>query len=560
MSLTEEQKIKRIFSLKGIIMSRWFLILGLALVGVVQRIAGVGVTSLTPTRLIVLASLPIIYNALFALYIRRPPQQINERSIRILSLLQVFIDQAMITAIVYYTGGVESINFIVYFFPLLAATILFTDIEVIILSLVNILMYIALVVMEYVEIISHHSRYLHNPNIFQNFEATLLNVTTIALMMLLLALLAAFVNRILHEREVEILVERDKVRSILNSLEDGIIMLDTQNRILSINPPALTILRLYKDQEHLVLDKNHFPKPFHQLITAILDQPSSKRLGQEVLIPEGEDNSYIQVDSIPMYGTDGKIISWVKVVKDITRERELDEVKSDFISVAAHQLRTPLAGLKWFFQLMIDGDAGKISEEQKKLLIEADEQNKRVIDIINNLLDVSDVEGEHSQYEFKNEDFSAVVEEIIRTSKRDTEQKHIQLDFQKSCPKMPHIMIDKIKLRMALQNLVDNAIKYSSEGSTIFMRTWVKHGRLLFSIQDQGMGIPKKEQSKIFSKFFRASNAKAKVSTGSGLGLYIVKKMIQKHRGQVWFESKLGQGTTFFVSLPIPRKYLQQLK
>lgn len=556
MSFTEEQKAKRIISLRGIILSRWFLILGLGIVGVIQRLAGVGVTSLTIDRLIVLVILPIIYNLGFSIYIRKPNATLSDRSLKLISLLQIVVDQLMITFLIYYTGGVESVTFIVYLFPLLAATILFSDIEIIFLSLLTIGIYTGIITLEYHGFIAHFARYHHDSGIYRNFDATLLNTMTIDLLILLLALLAAFVNRILHDRELDITIERDKVRSILNSLEEGIIMIDTQKRVLSLNPPALALLRLYDDFSKPMLEKADFPKSFSGLLDVILSQPNKKELGHEVTVTEGDTKSYFRVDSIPILGTTGEVLSWVKVVKDITREKELDQVKSDFISVAAHQLRTPLAGLKWFFRIMSDGDAGTVTKKQAELLEQAYQKSNQIIDIVNNLLDVSEIEEGHSKYAFTEEDVIKIVEEVVQLTRDDAQRKKINLVYHIPVGKNPPISVDKPKIRMAIQNLVDNAIKYSPENSTVTITVEYKHDRCLMSIQDQGIGISKKEQSKIFSKFFRATNAKEKESNGSGLGLYIVKNLIQKHRGQIWFESKVNHGTTFYISLPVPRKYV----
>ncbi|MBI2410824.1 MAG: GHKL domain-containing protein [Candidatus Kerfeldbacteria bacterium] len=555
MSFTEEQKIKRIHAIKGIILSRWFLILGLALVGVVQRIAGVGVSSLTVMRLMVLVILPMLYNISFSFYIHRSPQKLRDRTLHLLSFSQVLVDQLMVTALIYYTGGIESINFFIYFFPLLSATILFSEIEIVMLSLVTMTMYIGLIVFEFQGFIAHYARYHHDPHLYQNIEATVLNTMTIALSFMVLSILAIFVNRIIRDRELQITIERDKVRSILNSLEDGIIMMDTQQHILSMNPPAMYMLQLYDDALKSELHKKNFAKKFHSLIDAILDQPQAKRLGHDIAVGGGDIVTYIQVDSIPIYNLSGSILSWVKVLRDVTREKELDQMKSDFISVAAHQLRTPLSSLKWFFQIMSDGDIGPVNAKQKELLDQAFAKNNQVIEIINNLLDISEMEEGRTEYQFIEDHVVDLVEDVVKSAAVDAERKKIHIELNTPAELLPPIEMDKQKLRMAIQNLVDNAVKYSPNDSTISIRIHQPDGQQLIAITDQGIGIPKKEQAKIFTKFYRATNAKQQESSGSGLGLYIVRHIIQKHRGRIWFESEPRRGTTFYISLPVSKKY-----
>lgn len=558
MTLAEEKKQKLIRSIRGIVLSRWLLIIGLGLVGVVQRIAGFGVLSLTPNRLLILVVLPIAYNLFFSVYIRREPDTIREASLRAVAILQVLVDLVMITFVIYFTGGVESVNFMIYFFPLLTVTILFSDVEIILLALVLIGLYTGLITLEFHELIPHYTRYREVSDIFQNPSATLLNTMTIDLTILLLSLLAVFVNRIIHDRELQITIERDKVRSILNSLEEGIILLDMNKRILSMNPPARAMLRLYNDEEILHLDKKHFPKNFHPFVQTILSQPKkNKTLTKEIEIQEGDDTVYVQVDSIPIQSNSGEILSWVKVLHDITREKELDQVKSDFISVAAHQLRTPLAGLKWFFKMMRDGDAGDVTKKQQELLDQAFQKNNQVIDIVNDLLDVSEIEEGRSPFTFTDGNVLTLLQEVVEKSTMDAEHKEITIDFKKPRRDVPPVRMDKSKLSIVFQNILDNAIKYSPKGSTVTITFDYKNHRNYVSITDQGIGIAKGEQQKIFSKFFRASNAKEEESNGSGLGLYIVRNIVQKHGGQIWFESEgKGKGTTFFVTVPVPRQYI----
>ena len=143
--------------------------------------------------------------------------------------------------------------------------------------------------------------------------------------------------------------------------------------------------------------------------------------------------------------------------------------------------------------------------------------------------------------------------------RQDGSQKNVSVEFEHS-DKLPLTEMDSQKMRMAIQNLVDNAVKYSRKNSSVKIRAEIKNNRLFVSIGDQGIGIANDEQAKIFSKFFRGRNAKEYEPTGSGLGLYIVKNVVQRHRGQIWFESEVNKGTTFFLSLPIPRKYLPPKK
>lgn len=558
MSIQEEIKLQFIQSIRGIVISRWVLIIGLGLVGVVQRIINVGVQQLTANRLVVLVVLPIIYNFFFSLYIRRNPERLRMGSLRVMGALQVLIDVFMITAVIYLTGGVESVNFLMYFFPMLTVAILFSALEIIFLAISIVGIYTALVIAEYQEWIDHIVRYRGQVGIYGNISATLLNTMTIDLTIILLSLLAMFANRIIHSRELQLKIERDKVRSILNSLNDGIVLLDTNKHILSMNPPARDLLRIYSDTNPDVLRETDFPTSFQKLIAAVnRDGKKAKQMAQEVMIEEVDTETYIAVDSIPIKDAMGETLSWVKVLRDITHEKEVDNMKRDFISVAAHQLRTPLAGLKWFFKLMSDGDAGTLTKEQKELIDQAYQKNNQVIDIVNDLLDVSELEEKDTHYEYAEGSVATILHDVIQKSTIDAEQKGVSLEYNEPTGDIPPVVMDKYKLPMVFQNIIDNAIKYSPKGSTVRVRLEFRNQRNFIAISDEGIGIAKKEQKKIFTKFFRATNAKEQENNGSGLGLYIVRNIVKKHKGQIWFDSPgRNKGTTFYITLPVQRKYL----
>lgn len=551
MSAFDDAQINRIQALRGIIVGRWFLIIGLGILGLVHTVADIALISLKPVHFLYLFAVPVAYNIVYTLWLRQPHEKLTASSLSVLSFLQVAVDQILFTVVIYFTGGIESVGFILYFFPVLAATVLYSDIQIITLAILNIAWYSLLMILEFARVIPHYARFSDDIGLYGNAEATLANTMSVNLILLFTAMFAVFVNRIIHQREFEIKIERDKVRTILNSLEDGIIMLDQRNRVLLMNPPARDLLRLYGHFEGPKLNVHDFPENYTAIITAINAQTEKKLFGQEVILHDGENEYHITVDSIPILASDGHPVGWVKVLHDVTREKELDEIKSDFISVAAHQLRTPLAALKWFFKIMQDGDAGKVTKRQKELLEQAYDRNNEVIEIVNNLLDISEIEEGRFPYDFEEGVIDETIHHVMEGAKSEAKRREITVEFDQRVDELPRISMDKQKIRMALQNLVDNAVKYSAKGETVHVTADIKNNRLLVTVSDNGIGIPADEQKQIFSKFFRGHNAKEWATTGSGLGLYIVKNIVHKHRGQIWFESKQNEGTKFYISLPI---------
>lgn len=233
------------------------------------------------------------------------------------------------------------------------------------------------------------------------------------------------------------------------------------------------------------------------------------------------------------------------------RLEELDQIKSEFVSIVAHQLRTPLSAIKWILKLLLDEDLGKINEEQKKFLQKGYESNERLIHLINDMLNVSRIDAGKFKYIFTYSPLDKIVEDVISEIQEMAEKKHITITFLEMEKSLPLIRLDTEKIRLVLQNIMDNAIKYTPIGGKIIVKIKKKGKEALFSVQDSGIGIPDDQKKSIFTKFFRGTNA-AKIQTeGSGLGLFISKNIIQKHWGKIGFESAIDKGSTFYFTLPL---------
>ncbi len=228
----------------------------------------------------------------------------------------------------------------------------------------------------------------------------------------------------------------------------------------------------------------------------------------------------------------------------------LDKMKSEIISIVAHQLRTPLAAIKWTFKILLDEDAGKVSPAQKELLTKGFDSNERMITLVNDMLAVDKLESGKLKYSFVPIQFENLVQEMIGTLLPLATQKNIRIEFVTPQQPLSKIRIDPDKMRDVIQNLIDNAIKYSKNDTMIIVGIGMKEKELHFWVKDTGIGIPDEEKDKIFSRFFRAANAIHTETDGSGLGLFIASSVIRRHGGSISFESVLDQGTTFHVLLP----------
>ncbi len=231
---------------------------------------------------------------------------------------------------------------------------------------------------------------------------------------------------------------------------------------------------------------------------------------------------------------------------------QLDKMKSEIISIVAHQLRTPLSAIKWTLKMLIDKDVGEINKEQGELLAKGFESNERMIILINDMLAVDRLESGKLKYNFVPVQFEDLVQDMIRSLLTLATKKNIRIEFTAPKEFLPKIKIDPDKMRDVLQNLIDNAIKYTPENGLMSVGVGLEGtNELHFWVKDSGIGIPDEEKGKIFSRFFRANNAIHAATEGSGLGLFIAQSVIKRHSGKVWFDSVLNEGTTFHVLLPL---------
>ena len=234
--------------------------------------------------------------------------------------------------------------------------------------------------------------------------------------------------------------------------------------------------------------------------------------------------------------------------------RKLDETKSSFISVVAHQLRTPLSGIKWTLNLLISGDMGKLTTEQTTFLMKAYESNDRMISLVNDMLGADRIESGKTRYIFQPVQMADIVDNVLFELLPQANAKDITIRFASRPADLPKVHADPEKVRAVFQNLVENSIKYSRAKGTIELGMQVgKQGEVIVWVKDDGIGIPKEQQKNIFDRFFRARNAIKMETEGSGLGLFIVRSIIERHGGRIWFESRENEGVTFHFTLPIDR-------
>lgn len=240
----------------------------------------------------------------------------------------------------------------------------------------------------------------------------------------------------------------------------------------------------------------------------------------------------------------------IELTEANVRLMSLDMSKSEFVSVAAHQLRTPITGIRWSFNALLDKELGELNSEQQKVLEDGLKSSVRMIALINDLLNVARIEEGRFGLRFKKQPFGLIMESVIERHRKTIEEKGIMffVDVQQGAPA---VSIDEDKMNIALDNIFDNATKYTSPGGSITVKVNEENQSIRCAITDTGIGVPKAQLDRLFTKFFRAENALRFQTSGSGLGLYVVKNIIETHGGTIKVESEEGKGTTVSFTLPI---------
>ncbi len=344
--------------------------------------------------------------------------------------------------------------------------------------------------------------------------------------------------------------ERNKTMAIIENLTDGVILLNKKKQIEIINSPAAELLNISKKEVIGrcfvdLLDIENIP----EIKKILIYKDRIKNIyREEVTTLDGlhlEITSVLLKDEIEEKG-------FLIIIHDVTKEKLIEKIKTEFISVAAHQLRTPLSTIKWTIRMILDGDVGEISEEQRELLEQTYISNERMIRLINDLLDVSRIEEGRLLYNQEDAQMEDVLDSVVENSQEMIRNKNVVLEINKK--ETPKVRIDKEKIGVVIQNLLENAVKYTEPGGKIKITLDNDEKNVIFKIEDSGVGIPKSQQDRIFTKFFRAENVTRMETDGTGLGLYTIKNIVRAHKGQIWFESEENKGTTFYFTIPINNK------
>ncbi len=371
----------------------------------------------------------------------------------------------------------------------------------------------------------------------------------------------------IHDRTADLTKQYTLDRAILDSIEQGVITIDKSGVIIDVNPAAIRMLQLPQAEvtgqsADTVVDvrlhsgsKENAPKPLQQCLATQREVRSPANAHWSIMRKDGTMLPVIMAVS-PLVEKN-TIFGAIVVLQDITEERRLDYLKSEFITLASHQLRTPLSAIRWYVELL-DEEQSTMTESQQSYVAEIDIGLKRMIALLTSLLNASHLEGENLKPDIKLIDVSALLEDLTHDCKSLASQSGLLCTFDSPRDKVM-METDETLLRIVLQNLITNAVKYSGPDKNknnkgIEVRIETTGENIVFVVKDQGVGIPLSEQSRIFQRFFRAKNVRKMDTDGNGLGLAISKSIVESLGGTITFESKENEGTTFRVSFPLKAK------
>lgn len=358
-------------------------------------------------------------------------------------------------------------------------------------------------------------------------------------------------------------LEKRKLEAILHSIGEGVFVVDRNGKIILINTMAKQLAGRTSEElldspfyRHLKFVNEEEKAITMDFLTPVLSKASFVKTEQDIrFVPKKGDSIHVSLAAAPIKKR-SEVVGSVVVFADKTREYEVDKMKSEFISIASHQLRTPLTGIKWMVSLLLRGQAGKLSQKQLEFIQNIDSSNERMIQLVSDLLNVSRIESSKAKkLERTACDLKKMISEVLTEQGGIAQQLGVDLVADTDASPTT-VEADHEKLYQVMMNLANNAIKYSRKGGSVHVGYTLEKGEtdatfVKVSVRDSGIGIPKPQQSQIFQKFFRASNAVASVATGTGLGLYYVKMVVEAHGGMIWFDSIPEKGTTFYFTLPL---------
>ena len=345
---------------------------------------------------------------------------------------------------------------------------------------------------------------------------------------------------------------RARYEAMLKSIGEGLIVIGSHNKVVMVNRAAEEMLgwsveeAVGRDLSEIAPLQFETNKDTLESVLSVLANVS--KTSQTLTIISKDRSSFPASVTTSSLAINGQIEGMAMVFRDITQEVEINRSKSDFVAIASHQLRTPLGSMKWNLQMLKAGDFGQLDGAASEVVGDVLEGTDRMIGLINDLLTVSRIDQNRVEDNPEELLMGEIVSSVVKEQSFFAQKR--QINIENIVDNQVKIRADKKRLREVIANLVSNGIKYNREGKMLTISAIAKDGETILAVADEGIGIPKSDQSRVFSRFFRADNAMRSDTEGSGLGLYVVKSYMERWGGRAYFESEVGKGTIFYLAFP----------
>lgn len=358
--------------------------------------------------------------------------------------------------------------------------------------------------------------------------------------------------RIERERSLkDIANEKSKTLTIINHMADGVLVTD-QNGYIVLNNPAVT--RMLGLEEETPLGKHLSEWVGNADLTHMVEEvlkiedPKAQGISQELAWGDPPERFFV-AHSAPVRSEQGEIFGSVTIFNDVTWLKELDQMKSEFVDMVSHELRSPLSSIRQKLSLIVDGFTGEVNEEQKQIVDRVQHRIDGLIGMISNLLDLSRIEAGRLVQQKERIALPEIIDEVIELMAQEAEKKGLKFEVTIEAQLFP-IHADRQSMETVVNNLVSNAVKYNREGGRVSISVQNRGEFVELEVSDTGVGISEENLPRIFDKFYRIRSDYTRKVIGSGMGLPLVKAIIEAHFGAITVGSKSGEGTTFTVLLP----------
>ncbi|HEV7952040.1 MAG TPA: ATP-binding protein [Candidatus Saccharimonadales bacterium] len=527
---------------------RWFILLVILVPGLTSLYIGSGWSEQLRYQLI-LGVIALSTNGIFFILSRLLK---NDTAIRVLVSSVFICDIALITYFIYSNGGIESRSIVMYAIPVIMSAAIFGRLGVYVFVGLSLAAYDALLLCNYFSV-------FQSPNAFYNhlqtdFPYVLNTIVLFNAVLILVGLTVDFIARLLISKENLANKRLDELVRAQSIAMFGSWEWKVGEDIVSWSDELYRIFGVEKTPEPISFERYlSFIHPDDRTLVAgeikkAIKGRKSFSFSHRIVLPDSTVR-YVQSNGQSYSDKKGTVTHMIGAAHDITEPKLLESAKNDFVAVTSHQLRTPATIVKQYATLLQEGYAGDMTEAQKAYLKTIYDSNERQITIINDLLNVARIDSGHFNMDIQRTDIVAMLKQIKAEHVGKYQAKNQKLIFRPQYKNL-YCEIDAEQIRMAVENLLDNAHKYTPAKKTIRIELKRRRACVEVAISDQGIGIPAKDIHKIFDMFSRIENPSGLQEEGTGIGLYWAKKIVTMHGGSITVSSTRNTGSTFTVTLP----------